>query len=80
MQFGIFEIKQQADTQTSDLQIIQNLSPFVVGYFVDGFCINHDLVKDNQVGDILTDLDGFIGHIESRLLIERNLPQAKFNT
>ncbi|ADU65430.1 hypothetical protein Selin_0685 [Desulfurispirillum indicum S5] len=50
----MFEIKDQSDTQATNLEIIDHLGFFDIADFLNGFGVDNDFVKDDQVGYILS--------------------------
>ena len=52
---------------------------FVIRDSVDDFCVHHNRIECDQVGDKQADLLFFVEHIERRLLPERDLPQCKLH-
>ena len=75
----MLEIKDNSDTQLCDPQIVQHQSTLVISNSVNNFCINHDTVECDQVGDKKTDLLSFVKDIEQRLLAEWNVSHTKLN-
>jgi len=43
----VLEVEDYSNTQTRDAKIIQYQSAFVIGDFVDHFCIYNESVEDN---------------------------------
>lgn len=66
--------------KAGDSQVVQDLACFMAGDLVDCFCIHYNLVEDDQVGNVLTDLHGPIQYVVSRLLPKGNPALGKLNT
>ena len=45
----MFEIEDQTNSQFRDSQIVQHQSTFVVGDFVDDFCVYNDRMERNEI-------------------------------
>src|SRR5262245_44781313 len=68
----MFEIEDQTNRQFRGSQIVQHQSTFVVGDFVDYFCVYNDRVERNEIGNEEPYLFPFIEDIKRRLLPKRN--------
>ena len=75
----MLKIKDQANTQLCDPEIVQHQPPFMVSDFVDHFCVYDDRIKGDQVGNKQPDVLTFVEDIKGRLLSKRNFSQAKFH-
>src|SRR6266550_7924946 len=73
LQFGVLKIKDNSNSQFRNPQIVQHQSTLVISNSVNNFCINHDTVECDQVGDKKTDFLSFVKDIEQRLLAEWNV-------
>ena len=62
-----------------DLQVIQNLTFFVIGDLFNRFRIYHNLIKYNQIRNIFSNFHSLIQNIKAWLLTKRNIFQAKLN-
>jgi hypothetical protein len=69
-ELGVFEVQDQADSQSSDFEVIQHLAAFFVGDRFDGFCVHDYLAKGDQVGHIKTNRILLVEDIVTTLLFE----------
>src|SRR5205814_9791082 len=75
----MFEIENHSHTELCDPQIIQHQPTLMICDSVDDFCVHHNHIERDQVGDKQADFHFFVEHIERRLLTERDLPQSKLH-
>ncbi len=78
LQFCVFEIEQQANSQAGDFQIVQHLAKFVIADAINDFCVNDDLLEADQVWNVFTDLDSFVDDVKYPLLLASDLLWAEF--
>ena len=69
---GFLEVQEDTDLKTRDSQVVQHLAQFMISDPLDGLYVDHDLAKADQVGDILSNFDVLVDHIERALLLVRN--------
>ena len=76
----MLEVQDQPHSAGGDFQIIQNLPPLNIRDPVYCFRINNNTLKDNQIGNEISDLDSLINHIITRLLREGDTSKFELNT
>ena len=57
---------------TGDLKVVEHLTYFVIGDAFDDLGVHHHKIKHDEIGNIFADLNGFINHVVTRLLVPRN--------
>jgi hypothetical protein len=69
---GTFEVDDQTDGVTGDLQVVEHLADFMVSDAVDDFGVKDYQVVDNQVGYVFSDFVQLVDDFVARLLLPRN--------
>ena len=64
LQFCVFEIERQANSQAGDFQIVQHLAKFVIADAINDFCVNDDPLEADQVWNVFTHLDSFVDDVK----------------
>ncbi len=69
---GAFEVDDQTDGVTGDLQVVEHLADFMVSDAVNDFGVKDYQVVDDQVGYVFSDFVQFVDDFVARLLLPRN--------
>ena len=75
----MLEVKDHANTQGCDAEIVQHQATFMVGDLVNYLRIHDKRIKSDQVRNEEADLVSFAEHIKRRLLSERNVSQQELD-
>lgn len=75
----MFEVDDQSDLRFRSLQIVEHLADFVVCDVLDGFCVDDDLVVNDQIWNVVACRDSFVGDRKGLLLLNGNASKAKFD-
>jgi hypothetical protein len=74
---SMFEIEDEADLKACGSEIVEHATDLMLGDAFDGFSIDDDLPKHNQVGNVFTHLGVPIDNRESFLLTKRNVMEQE---
>ena len=79
LQFAVFKIENDSNTQVRDSQIIQHQAPLVISNPINYLCVHNDRIEGDEVRDKEANFLALVKNIERRLLPKRNFPQSEFN-
>jgi hypothetical protein len=80
LQFGVAEVEDQSQRESSDPQIVYHLASLMIGDSIDHLCVDDDLLRCDQIRNILAYFNRFIDYIETRLLSAPYLAQSELDT
>ncbi len=69
----MLEVKDQADVQLRDLEVVDHLGYLVVSDRFDDLCVDNDRIEGDQIGNVLTNIDGLVNDGKSGLLTVRDI-------
>jgi len=75
----MFEVYYISQTITGDFKIIHHPTCFGVGDSFDHFCVNHYLVKNKKIWNVLSNFFFSVSDVEFSLLLVSNFSIAKLN-
>ena len=75
----MLEVKDHANTQGCDAEIVQHQATFMVGDLVNYLRIHDKRIKSDQVRNEEANLVAFVKDIEGRLLLKRNSSQQELD-
>src|ERR1041385_6830063 len=76
-QSGVFEVQNHANSELSNLEVVQHLSSFDICDAVNHFGVHNHRVECDQVRNKQPHLVALVEDLEVRLLLERNLAKPK---
>jgi hypothetical protein len=68
LQFGVAEVEDQSERESSDPQVVYHLASLMISDSIDHFFVDDDLVGCDQIRNILPYFGRLIDYIETRPL------------